>query len=1414
MKPRNSKYGTWLFCGALILVLGTYSTAAQLPAFPGAEGFGKFATGGRGGSVYYVTTTNDSGPGSFRAAVSQPNRTVVFAVSGVIDYQPPRYNVRNNVTIAGQTAPGTGVALYGDGIGYTDANHTITRFIRFRMGKTGVGEDTVTVARGHNMIFDHISATWSLDEVFSVSGNPDPTNITIQASIIGQGLQNHSAGGLIQTDGGVSIVRSLYIDNATRNPKVKGVNEFVNNVVYNWETDAYILGDSAGPSYANIIGNYFINGPGSGNRGAFSRGNANFNLFATDNWQDKNRNGTLDGVLLTQPDYDDNTWHVTPFPWPIAVEAALPARTAVKVVVSEVGPSWKRDAVDERLITELTSWGTLGQTIFTEFDPPMNGPGLFKGGPVPLDTDLDGMPDYWEAGLGLPINAPNNNDPSPSSSGYTRLEDYLHWLAAPHGVALTNTIVEIDLRQFTRGFTNFAPVYAVGGVSNGTVTLVNNFTARFVPATDFIGLAGFGFSVTDSQGSSLARPMGLFFTPQPPAFGRVWRGDDTLNNWSVAGAANWFDDQALLFPFANGASVEFDDTGSGSPAVNLIGPLQPALITVQAAKHYTFSGPGELIGAMALNKSGPGSLTLENTNHFTGATTVSNGTLRVNGHLSASPITLRSGTTLAGQGQIGVPPVINSGASLAPGFGIGHAGKLTFANGLNLTGGIALKFDLTDDPAGFTETNDQIAVTGDLHLSGVNSIQVNLLNGPLANGIYTLITYSGDLSGSLANLSLLGANGVLTNLPGVIAIHVDNNRPPASLVWSGTGPNHLWDSGTNANWLNDALPDWFYFGDTVRFDDTGLAAPVVAIPGPVSPAAVVVAATQDYTFSGTGKISGTTGLLKTNSGALLIVTTNDYTGATIISGGALVVSQLANGGAASGLGGAASHSSNLVFSTGGTLRYVGGPASTDRGATFNSGGGTIDLTSGETVLTWNGILAGPGALTKTGPGRLDLNAISTYTGGTIVNAGDVRLVNVSGFGSGPVTLNGTPATSATLRFAADTQTLGNKLTVLGTNNFILLRGNNTLSQLDGDGTLIGGLVDSGSTLTFAGNMMAFSGTFKAGTVLNPRFNGSTGSASATFDLGTGSAKLNNRNGGLTAQLGALLGGPNTILEGASSANNATTYVIGGKNLDTTFAGKIQEVIPARSVAISKVGTGTLTLTGANTYNGPTTINAGTLLVNNLSGHGTGSNTVTVANGGTLGGTGFIRGAVVVNSGGTIAPGAGIGTLTIRSNLTLNSGAILRFELGAIAASDRLIVSNALTLNGTLHLAAAAGFGPGTYPLVHYGGTLSGTLPTIGSKPAGYSFDLNTSTPGQVRLIVTTQAPPVIHQIISDGANFIFSGTGPTNATYHVLTATNVALPLTGWTPIATNQFSAAGTFNLTNAINPATPQLFYRLQLP
>ena len=224
----------------------------EVLAFPGAEGYGRNAVGGRHGEVYHVTTLADSGKGSLRDAVSKPGRIVVFDVAGIIRLQSP-LAFSKNLTIAAQTAPGDGIVIYGNHVSFSGADNLICRYLRIRMGVNGKdGKDAAGVAYGSNMIFDHMSVTWGRDECFSINGDPkkpgdQPRNITIQNSFIGQGLQPHSCGGLIQTtaENGVTLYRNLYIDNKTRNPKVKGLNQFVNNVVYNWGNGgAYIMGDT------------------------------------------------------------------------------------------------------------------------------------------------------------------------------------------------------------------------------------------------------------------------------------------------------------------------------------------------------------------------------------------------------------------------------------------------------------------------------------------------------------------------------------------------------------------------------------------------------------------------------------------------------------------------------------------------------------------------------------------------------------------------------------------------------------------------------------------------------------------------------------------------------------------------------------------------------------------------------------------------------------------------------------------------------------------------------------------------------------------------------------------------------------------------------------------------------------------
>lgn len=411
-----------------LLAAASAPAIAATPAFPGAQGFGANASGPRGAKaeVYAVTNLEDSGPGSFRDAVSAPDRYVVFRVGGIIRIKT-RVVVKPRVYIAGQTAPGEGVTIYGNGVSYSNANNSITRHIRYRMGVNGdKGKDCVGIAEGENMMFDHVSASWGRDETFSING--PAKNITIQDSMIAMGLQTHSCGGLIQTDGGVSIIRTLYIDNHTRNPKVKGKNEFVNNVVYNWGGGGgYILGgESAGLSHVNVLNNYFINGPQT-TASAFSRGNENFRIHAAGNFQDSDRDGKLDGEAIKKDAFGPVGWQTKPFDYP-ATKDLLTAEEAVAHVAKNAGATKPaRDRVDRRYIEELLSYGTLGQIPKNENDEPINGPGPVAGGSSPTDTDGDGMPDEFEVANGLDPKTPDHNADA-DGDGYPNIEDYFNWL--------------------------------------------------------------------------------------------------------------------------------------------------------------------------------------------------------------------------------------------------------------------------------------------------------------------------------------------------------------------------------------------------------------------------------------------------------------------------------------------------------------------------------------------------------------------------------------------------------------------------------------------------------------------------------------------------------------------------------------------------------------------------------------------------------------------------------------------------------------------------------------------------------------------------------------------------------------------------------------------------------------------------
>lgn len=444
---------------------GPFPDYGKVLAFPGAEGYGAGATGGRGGDVYHVTTLEDNGEeGSLRAAVSKPDRIIVFDVAGIINLKEALV-FSKNLTIAAQTAPGDGVVLYGNRVSFTGASNLICPHLRIRMGTNGPdGKDAAGIANGENMIFDHLSVTWGRDENFSINWDSKgtlPRNITIQNSILGQGLQNHSCGGLIQTDteSGITLFRNLYTDNKTRNPKVKGLNQFVNNVVYNWGSGAaYNMGgDSSGQSETTIEDNYFIVGPVDNWQNVrqednsikvekvpmsptppFLGGNADFRAYYKGNYYDNDKDGSLNGFELTQANWaeyckGEPTFLSAPSDKHPAISQQTSATEAYNWIVKNVGASLPvRDEVDQYLIDELTSLGKKGTIIQNEQDVQqfsLGGVGTIQNGEKPLDSDNDGMPDEFEDKYGL-----DKNDPSDAAkianNGYTNIENYIFTLDA------------------------------------------------------------------------------------------------------------------------------------------------------------------------------------------------------------------------------------------------------------------------------------------------------------------------------------------------------------------------------------------------------------------------------------------------------------------------------------------------------------------------------------------------------------------------------------------------------------------------------------------------------------------------------------------------------------------------------------------------------------------------------------------------------------------------------------------------------------------------------------------------------------------------------------------------------------------------------------------------------------------------
>lgn len=419
---------------------------AQIKAFPQAEGFGAKALGGRGGDVYHVTNLNDTGAGSLRFGIDNApssGRTIVFDVGGWITVASKLgiNSDKKKITIAGQTAPG-GIGVRGNQFS-VGGDDIVIRHMRFRPGK-GAGRVDSAGANvdAERVIYDHVSAGFSYDENFSVQA----TDLTLQFSDVTYGLEDHSAGSLLENPHRLSMHHNLYAHNSTRNPKhrVHETLDWIDNVIYNWSNRAFYMEGTDSTGYfwtSNIDGNYFIAGPNQDNTKPLSGGSVDdYGTWWGTNAYDSNENGVVDGqnYVRGQANFSDvssalTTWSDTPYPVSNPIWKDASPQAAYDRVLGEFGATpWDRDEIDTLLANDVMNGQ--GNIISHENQLVARGVsnagfGTLGGGAAPTDTDGDGIPNSWETKHGTNPSVANNNGDF-DFDGYTDLEEYLNDLAA------------------------------------------------------------------------------------------------------------------------------------------------------------------------------------------------------------------------------------------------------------------------------------------------------------------------------------------------------------------------------------------------------------------------------------------------------------------------------------------------------------------------------------------------------------------------------------------------------------------------------------------------------------------------------------------------------------------------------------------------------------------------------------------------------------------------------------------------------------------------------------------------------------------------------------------------------------------------------------------------------------------------
>lgn len=878
--------------------------------------------------------------------------------------------------------------------------------------------------------------------------------------------------------------------------------------------------------------------------------------------------------------------------------------------------------------------------------------------------------------------------------------------------------------------------------------------------------------------------------------------------------------------FQSGATIS---VGGGNHVMNGAMTLEPGYCSfnIPSSTSLTVSNVLSGSGTIYLN-GGSGTLTLGgNSPAYTGNVALYTGTVVANGALGGT-ITSQAGSTVAGGGS--VAGLVDVSGALLPGAA-GAAGTFSAQGGLTLESGASVTMDLAPTTGVGGGTNDLVSVTGDLTVNG-NNISINPLTGTLANGTYTLFTYTGNLIGSFGTAATASQSRygftIDTSVPHQVRLIVTG--VPNLLAWNNGANNGQWDVQTSPNWTNLTThgQDQFYAADVVLLDDRILSAAspvsdlVIGSGVAVAPSAVTNNSSVNYSISGAGKITGAASIVKLGSSTLSISNANDFTGGFTIGAGTVKLNGLtAAAGAANG---------TLSISNGATLAvnlsgsYPAGDAGFGNKPIIVSGAGAnglgaIQFTGGS--LYNDGATLGlgqnitlTGDTTFRGAGRFDWG----YPGaGTTLSSGGSNYNLTVSIGSysqwynigidpnlGNIDLYTSANSQQTLRVQALGVSLGNPTNVLTLHSNILFN------------------IQHGSTT--AGD----NGYAKVVHILP------TAAWQFQPSGGAGDYRLNTsfvleNNAGLYFFNGNGGSGSGTVVSGTVLLNGVAHFQIG--NSLVIFSNTISG--PGGFYLDNYGGQPPLVFTATNTYQGITDIRAGMNLA--LAGNGSiagstnislasgavldvsyrADQTLTLAAGQTLQGGGTVNGSLTAGAGSFVAPGGAgaIGALTVTNTVVLSGTTLM--DLNKTAATRDQITCASITYGGTLSLTnlagtLAAGDSFKLFNAASYGGSFASVTPA--APGAGLAWDLSQLNSGIIGVVAA--GGPVVNVPQISGGNLILSGSGgPANGTYHVLTSTNVATPLASWTVLTNGVFDGGGNFLSTNAVGGAAQQ-FYIIKQP